>query len=113
MLLKRGDKVLLVHRRLFDSDAGRHFVGSVEAYDSGIVKVSGWTFVRTDTGFVKKPQLRIKIMSLSADGVLGYELPESVNLDDLHFVDRGHNGVVLTDGGSFEFDMTERPRHAA
>ena len=113
MLLEPGDKVLLVHRRLFDSDTGRHFVGLVEAYDAGVGKVSGWTFVRGDSGFVRKLQKRMKIMSLASDGVLGYQLPADVNLESLHFVDRGGGVVVLTDGESFEFDMTERPRAAA
>jgi hypothetical protein len=113
MLLKRGDKVLLVHRRLFDSDTGRHFVGAVEAYDSGVVKVAGWTFVRGDAGFLKKPQKRMKIMSRASDGVLGFELPAEVNLEALHFLDHGGGRVVLTDGAGFEFDMTERPRAAA
>jgi len=112
MVLKRGDKILLVHWRLFDSDTGRHFIDTVEAYDRGIVKIRGWTFLRSDTGFLKKPQERIKIMSLASDGVTGYELDKDLDLNDLRFVDRGHQGIVRSDGGSFEFDMTERPRAA-
>ena len=109
MLLQRGDKVLLVQGRLFDSDTGRHSLGAVEAYDAGVVKVSGWTFVRGSRGFVKKSQRRVKIMSLAADGVLGYALAAAVNLAALQFVDHGGSGGVLTDGQGLEFDMTERP----
>ena len=67
-LLAPGDKVLLVHRRLFEGDGGRYFLGTADAYDSGVVKVTGVTCVRGDIGFVKKVQVRTKIMSLGSGG---------------------------------------------
>lgn len=112
MLLKPNDKVLLVHRRLFEADTSRYFIGTVEAYESGVVKVTGQTCIRTDVGWVKKDQVRTKLISLVADGVMAYQFPSDVQMEALEFRDGGRGFVVLTDGQGFEFDMTERPRVA-
>ena len=45
-MLKQGDKLLIVHRRLFEKDTPRFFVGEVQAYDDGLAKVKGYTFVK-------------------------------------------------------------------
>ena len=45
-MLERGNKRLIVHRRLFEKDTPRFFIGEVEAYESGILKVKGFTFVK-------------------------------------------------------------------
>jgi hypothetical protein len=37
MLLKVGDKILVAHRRLYDKDEERFFVGRIEAYEAGVV----------------------------------------------------------------------------
>jgi hypothetical protein len=37
MLLKTGDKILIAHPRLFESDQDRFFVGQVEDYEAGVV----------------------------------------------------------------------------
>jgi hypothetical protein len=34
MLLKAADRILVAHRRLFEKDVVRFFVGEVEAYDA-------------------------------------------------------------------------------
>ena len=111
-LLAPGDKVLLVHRRLFEDDGGRYLLGTADAYDSGVVKVTGVTCVRGDIGFVKKVQVRTKIMSLGSGGLIGYQLPSEIESDELIFLDRGPSGIVLTDQRGCEFDMMERPRAA-
>ena len=70
-MLIKGDKILISHRRLFKDDAPRFFVGEVVAYDTGIVKLKGFSFAWDYTGgsFVKKDEPRIKIVSLSAGSV--------------------------------------------
>ena len=45
-LLETGDCLLAVHRRLFDRDDNRLFVGAVDAFESGVIRVTGYTFVR-------------------------------------------------------------------
>ena len=41
MVLKEGDNILVAHRRLFEKDEVRFFVGRVDAYEAGIVKAPG------------------------------------------------------------------------
>jgi hypothetical protein len=52
MLLEPEDKVLVVHRRLFEGDHQRFFVGIVENYEEGIAKVSG--FRSSETKFPER-----------------------------------------------------------
>jgi hypothetical protein len=40
MILDSGDKILVVHRRLFEADSARYFLGSGDAYESGTPKLS-------------------------------------------------------------------------
>ena len=36
MILNKGAKVLISHRRLYETDHGRYFTGMVDAYEDGI-----------------------------------------------------------------------------
>jgi len=45
-MLIEGDKVLVVHRRLFRGDVAHYLVGQVDAYEAGLVKVTGHSYVR-------------------------------------------------------------------
>jgi hypothetical protein len=87
MILKEGDKLLVAHRRLFEGDECRFFVGRVDAYEDGVVKATGRTFVRVVTGgrVIEKPEERTKILSLSSGTLMVYQLPESVPLEALKF----------------------------
>ena len=46
MILAQGDKVMIVHRRLYQGDNSRYFVGVVDGYSDGIAKVSGHSWLR-------------------------------------------------------------------
>ena len=46
MLLQEGDHILVAHRRLFEKDEVRLFVGRVDAYEAGVVKATGHSYVR-------------------------------------------------------------------
>ena len=109
-MLIKGDKILISHRRLFKDDAPRFFVGEVVAYDSGIVKLKGFSFSWDYTGgsFVKKDEPRIKIVSLSAGNVFAYQLPEDTFVGKTEFVNR-RGTTMLTDGASLDMDMAEWP----
>lgn len=41
MILTQGSKVLICHRRLFEEDQPRLFVGIADAYEDGLAKVAG------------------------------------------------------------------------
>jgi hypothetical protein len=108
MLLKEGDKVLVAHRRLFPHDEPRFFLGTVDAYQAGVVKVTGHSFIRDlFTGIVEKRDIRTKLISLSSGTVMVYQLPDHVLLDSMEF--RYEDGwLLLSDGRDFAMNLAER-----
>jgi hypothetical protein len=68
-MFERGDKLLIVHRRLFEKDTSRFFVGEVQAYEQGVAKVKGYTFVKDRfTGNIKKKRIFAPKFCLSSQG---------------------------------------------
>lgn len=103
-------KLLACHRRLFEADEPRYFVGEVVAFNGAVVKLRGYSFVRDiGTGLLlRKEDVRTKIISVIAGTHLLYELPCELAVESLRFV--SDEGVLaLTDGERFRMDMTERP----
>jgi hypothetical protein len=108
MLLRKGDKILVAHRRLFERDDVRFFVGQVDDYEDGIVKAKGHSYVRDVMGglMIGKAEERTKILALSSGTFLVYQLPDALALDDLKFVFL--DGLLsLTDGKEFTMDLAE------
>jgi len=114
MILESGTKVLLSHRRLFETDHARYFIGVVEGYEDGLARVTGHTWLRDGyTGeYVHKDDERTKIISITSGTVIVYQLPSSLQLGELAMRTEGHQ-VFLTDGADFCMDMTEAQLHDA
>ena len=109
-MLEDGDKVLIVHRRLFQHDEPRYFVGEVVAYDAGVAKVKGFSFVRnmTDGSVVRKDEPRTKILSILSGAFLVYQLPETTDVAAATF--EAHDGeLTLGDGNDLRMNMAELP----
>lgn len=108
-MLEQGEKLLIVHRRLFEKDIPRFFVGEVQAYEAGIAKVNGYTFAKDMfTGNIKKkPDFRTKIISIVSGNLIVYQLPVTVFLESLEFSMAEHGGIVLMDEGGFSMDISE------
>ena len=108
-MLEAGNKIVIAHRRLFDRDEPRYFIGEVIDYEQGIIKVSGYSFVRDAmTGnFIRKNDRRTKLVSL-AGAFLFYLLPDATNIDTVRF--HAHEAELnLVDGRSLSMNMTEQP----
>jgi hypothetical protein len=108
MILAEGDKILVAHRRLFERDETRFFVGVVNGYDGGVVKATGHSYVRDMLSgqMVEKADARTKILSLASGTLIVYELPSSVALDALRFVIDGGR-MTITDGGKYAMNLGE------
>ncbi len=108
-MLDQGDKVLVVHRRLYEKDTTRYFVGEVLAYDSGMAKVCGFTFVKDMfTGAMqKKSDLRTKLLAIVSGTLIVYQLPSSLTLEALNVCVDADGGLVLTDAQGFSMDISE------
>ena len=108
-MLEQRDKLLVVHRRLFESDTPRFFVGEVQAYEEGIAKIKGYTFVRDvfSGNMKKKPDLRTKILSIVSGTFIVYQLPVTVLLDSVRFDLEPNGALVLRDDSGFSMDIAE------
>ncbi len=108
MILKLGETVHLIHQRRFERDVRRHFIGTVEDYELGLARLSGYAFVTDDLSkheFVRRPDRRTKIAALSSGNLLVNVLPASVDLDNIRYELRDRR-LVVTDG-SWEMDIKE------
>jgi len=108
-MLEQGDKLFIVHRRLFEKDTARFFVGEVQAYEQGVAKVKGYTFVKDMfTGNIKKkPDLRTKVLSIVSGTLIVYQLPVTVLLNSVRFSLDQDGELVLMDEGGFSMDVSE------
>ena len=109
MILEQGDKVMIVHRRLYQEDCSRYFVGVVDGYADGIAKVTGHTWLRdNDAGrFIVKKDPRTKIFSLQSGTLIVYQLPGDVDMAKLSFVEDDQLNCSLNDGKDLSIDVTE------
>ena len=94
--------------RLFPRDQARFFVGRVDAYEAGIVRVTGTSFVRDMfTGnMLEKADARTKLLSLSSGTLIVYLLPEHIFIDSIRFVERDGR-LSLTNGEDLVMNLTE------
>ena len=108
MILKQGDRVLIVHRRLFEGDSGRFFLGAIDAYEDGIARVTGYTFVREQLAgrMLRKDDRRTKIVSIVSGSLIVYLLPEHLVVEDMHIALRDSR-LSLTDGRQFDMNLSE------
>ncbi len=108
MILDTGSNVLIAHRRLFETDSGRYFLARVDAYESGVARITGHTWVRDKSfgRFQRKPAAVTKVISLSSGSLIVYALPDSVDIGNTEFA-QDSNGLVLRDNAGFEMDLSE------
>ena len=85
------------------------FVGEVQAYEAGIAKVNGYTFVKDlfSGNMQRKPGSRMKIISIVSGTFLVYQLPVTVFLDSVRFDLDQDSALVLKDDGGFSMDVAE------
>ena len=109
MLLQAGEKVHVITRRCFDGDLRRHFVGQVVAAAESTVRVRGYTFVfyPGPNEYVRRPDLRERIISLSDAGNIINVIPQNVQLEELAYRPSEQNRLVVTDRKSFSLDINE------
>ena len=108
MILENGSNVLVSHRRMFESDECRYFVGRTVACEGQSVKLEGFSFVRDLSSglIVKKAEKRIKIVSLASPGHFVYQLPD-INVDTVE-IESGNGEAILMDGPREIMNLSER-----
>lgn len=108
MILKPGEKVHVIHRRLYEKDNHRHFIGVVDVYDQGVARVTGhvYTVDQVKFAFVKRPEVRTRLVSVIAGDVLVNVIPNKVNLEKITYKQE-RKAVRVTDGSEWHLDLSE------
>jgi hypothetical protein len=109
MILNEGDVVLVSHRRMFERDESRYFLGRVKTSEGDLLKVEGFTFVRDlSNGLViKKEELRTRVLSLVSAGHIVYQLSNDIDINQAQ-IKGGSGDVVLIDGIHQIMNLSER-----
>lgn len=107
-ILAVGEKLHIMTRRLFADDAHPHFLGTVSVIVGPIFRVHGYSFV-FDSGtnsYVKHPEIRTRLFSLSDAGHIITVIPQEVDLDSLQYrIVGGH--LAITDNRGFALEINE------
>jgi hypothetical protein len=108
MVLQTGEKIHIIHRRQFEKDPHRHFVGVVDAYENGIARVTGniFTVDLVKFSFFRRPEQRTRIIGLGSGDVLVNVLPPSVDLAKIVYKQE-KKSVRVTDGSEWYLDISD------
>lgn len=108
-MLRPGEKIHVMHRRRFEKDMRRHFVGEVERYEHGVARASGYVFVIDDLSkhlFVKRPDRRTKLVAIASGDVIVNVIPAAVDLEHVAYELKARS-LVVTDGSAWSMDVKE------
>lgn len=106
-IIKPGELIHVIHR--FERDMKRHFVGEVECVQSCVVRAIGYAFVVDDPRtheFVKRPDRRVRLISLTDGELIINVLPAGVRLEDVRYAEHEHR-LYVTDGKQWKMDLKE------
>ena len=108
MILKPGEKVHVIHRRNYDKDLHRHFIGVVDAYEQGVARLTGnvYTVDPIKFTFMKRPEIRTRLVSIVSGDVLINIIPPKVHLDKIIYRQE-RKAVRVTDGSDWHLDLSE------
>ena len=108
MILQKGEKVHVIHRRVYEKDHHRHFVGVVEAYEGGVARVTGnvYTVDPIKFTFLRRPEKRTRIISIISGDLLVNVIPSTVDLDKIVYKQE-RKAVRVTDGSDWHLDISE------
>ena len=108
MVLKPGNVVFVVHRRLYDRDSPRFFLGRVECYDSGVARVIGYSFGRDGVSgnFTRKSDVRTKLFGIASGTLLVYCLPDEMAIEAARF-EQSEQGVCLVGSHGVSLNLSE------
>jgi len=107
-LVETGELIHVIERRVFSGDVRRHFVGAVGASTDQALRLKGYLFVYDSgaSGFVRKPELRTRIIPLDNRVILNV-LPRGISLEEVRYAHDADGNLTLTDGAGFELDISE------
>ncbi len=108
MVLKVGEKIHVIVRRVFERDVRRHFIGEVEAVSDVAARVRGYTFLM-DKGtnqFLRRSE-RTRVISLVDAGNAITVLPPESRIEEARYEYSEKEGMMITDGATFQIEINE------
>ena len=107
-ILQPGEKLHVIHRRRLEREPHRHFVGTVEAYENGVARVSGYVYTvdTVKSAYFRRPDKRTRILAISSGDLLINVLPAHVDLDKVIYK-LEKKSVRVTDGSDWYLDISE------
>jgi hypothetical protein len=109
MILEPGEKVHVVERRHFFDDVRRHFIGQVLKCTAHAVRLKGYAWVFDDMSgqFVRKPEMRERVIWLGGDRLIINVVPPEVNIGEVRYVTDPQEGLLVTDGKNLFLEISE------
>jgi hypothetical protein len=119
MILKAGEKVHAGLLAQYEGQVRRAFIGVVEAYEHGVARIRGksWLYDPMEGVYVPKGDERIRLVSVASGRYVINVLPPETNMENLRYHRRPDAALLLTDGEALMMDVSEgdlpRPRGPA
>ena len=109
MIIRKGEKIHIMYRALFENSIRRHFLGEVLAAEGPVCRVEGFVFVydQKTTQFVRKPEKRVTIIDATQSGYIVNIIDREVNLDNVIYKYAQGVGLIATDNKSFSLNINE------
>ena len=106
-LLRKGEKVFVVDRRLFEEDIPRHSVGEVEFSSAVGFRAKGYPYYHNSIlgNFVRKNNPRTRVFTFDNQLIINV-LPDNCDIEGVEHVVTD-SGTILTDSRSFKMDVSE------
>jgi hypothetical protein len=107
-ILAPGEKIHVIHRRRFDQEPHRHFVGVVNDYREGVLRMTGHVYAvdTTTYQFIRRPEQRTRVASVVSGEVIVNVIPVSVDLSKITYRQEG-SAVRVSDGSDWHLDISE------
>ena len=108
MILAKGEKVHIIHRRLHEHEPHRHFVGEVDDYANGVARVVGYLYTvdRELGGFVRRDQPRVRIIPIASGDTIVNVIPSDVDLEKVSY-QQEKKAIRVSDGSDWHLDISE------
>lgn len=109
MIIAHGGKIHVITRRNFERDLKRHFAGTVVDVSEHLIRVRGYAFVFDEAlaEFVRREDVRDRLVAATDAGVIINILPSSSDLESLRYEISTGGRRVLTDGADFTMNVSE------
>ena len=107
-VLRPGEKILLIHRPLFQGDARRHFIGVVLAVEMPLIRASGYVYAadpKTNQFRRHEPE-RIRVVALTGDSLIVNVIQPSVQIETVTYQYHSGSSIYLADGSGWRLDVS-------